>query len=321
MDNSALVHTAWDLGSPLNTVTWFFQIVGAEIRVIDCDSDLDLTPVQRVARMLNKGYLYGSHFLPHDAMATMNSGKTFLTELGEVGKVVPRTHDIWIGINRLRQILPRFRFRIPACERGLEAVSNYRTVRTTSTGLAVDEPVHDWSSHAASALKVVVGIQRGDFLNLRQGPGQNYPIVQRLENGVNGIKLIGNAVTSGGTIWQKIDSRGVQGWATAIYIAPDSKITASSRPAVARKAERIIREPKPRSSNDLPAEVRLTTSTAFPTFEHGVQTGLSAVPVETKVKLVKIKARNVLVEYQGQKKSIPSSSTDLLQRMRGTVED
>ncbi|MGB7790299.1 MAG: hypothetical protein WBL39_03730, partial [Terrimicrobiaceae bacterium] len=40
-------------------------------------------------------------------------------------------------------------------ERGLEAVSNYRTVRTTLTGLAVDEPVHDWSSHAASALKVI----------------------------------------------------------------------------------------------------------------------------------------------------------------------
>ena len=26
--------------------------------------DLDLTPVERVARMLAKGYLYGSHFLP-----------------------------------------------------------------------------------------------------------------------------------------------------------------------------------------------------------------------------------------------------------------
>ena len=132
---------------------------------------------------------------------------------------------------------------------------------------------------------------------------------------------MGNAVNSGGTIWQKIESRGIQGWATATYIAPDSKITASSRPAVARKAERIIRKPRLRSNKYVPAEVRLTTSTAFPTFEHGVQTGLSAVPVGTKVKLVKIKGHNVLVEYQGQKKSIPSSSTDLLQRMRGTVED
>jgi hypothetical protein len=42
VDNSSLVHTAWDLGSPLNTVVAYFQIVGAEIRVIDCASDLDL---------------------------------------------------------------------------------------------------------------------------------------------------------------------------------------------------------------------------------------------------------------------------------------
>jgi hypothetical protein len=66
-------------------VVIYFQIVGAEIRVIDCDSDLDFTPVQRVAHLLAKGYLYGSHFLPHDAIATQKSGKTFLTELGEVG--------------------------------------------------------------------------------------------------------------------------------------------------------------------------------------------------------------------------------------------
>jgi hypothetical protein len=57
-------------------VVIYFQIVGAEIRVIDCDSDLDFTPVQRVAQ-----YLYGSHFLPHDAIATQKSGKTFLTSL------------------------------------------------------------------------------------------------------------------------------------------------------------------------------------------------------------------------------------------------
>ena len=75
-----MVHKAWDIGAPLNTVVWYFQLVAAEFRVIDCDSDLDLTPVQRVARMLAKGYLYGSHYLPHDAMATLHGGKTFLNE-------------------------------------------------------------------------------------------------------------------------------------------------------------------------------------------------------------------------------------------------
>ena len=109
--------------------------------------------------MLAKGYFYGSHFLPHDAQATQKSGKTFLTELNELGlmncKAVPQTYDIWIGINRLRQLLPRFTFRLPACERGLEALCNYHTVRTTATGLAVDEPVHSWASHAADALRTL----------------------------------------------------------------------------------------------------------------------------------------------------------------------
>jgi hypothetical protein len=64
----------------------------------------------------------------------------------------------------MRQILPRFTFRIPACERGLEALCNYRTVRTTSTGIAVDEPVHDWSSHSASALKVIAEAEAANML-------------------------------------------------------------------------------------------------------------------------------------------------------------
>ena len=169
VDTSALVHTAWDLGSPLNTGVTYFQIVGTEIRVIDCDSDMDVTPVQRVAHMLNKGYLYGSHYLPHDAMATQKSGKTFLNELNEVGlrncKAVPRTDDIWIGINRLRQILPRFSFRIPACERLIEALSNDHTVRTSSTGLALDEPVHDWASHYGDSARVIAEAEAAGMLS------------------------------------------------------------------------------------------------------------------------------------------------------------
>ena len=154
-----MVHTCWDLGSPVNTCVWFFQIVAGEIRVIDIDMDLDLTPVERVARMLAKGYLYGIHFLPHDAMATQKSGRTFLMELKETGlanvKAVPRTNDVWIGINKLRGILPRFSFRVPECERGLEALCAYHTVRETSTGMARDEPFHDASSHGCDALRVL----------------------------------------------------------------------------------------------------------------------------------------------------------------------
>jgi hypothetical protein len=159
VDGSALVHTFWDLGSPINTVVWYGQFVGPEIRIVDCDKDLDLTPVQRVGHMLKKGYVFGDHFLPHDAMATQKSGITFQAELSAAGlssvRIVPKTNDIWVGINRLRQLMPRMTFRLPACDAGLEALSNYHTRRESSGGLATDIPVHDWSSHASDALRTL----------------------------------------------------------------------------------------------------------------------------------------------------------------------
>lgn len=167
-DNSALVHTSWDLGSPMNTVTWYFQLIGQEVRVIDCDSNLDMTPVARVAHMLAKGYPLGKHFLPHDAMATNSSGRTFHGELVSAGLAnvhcVPRTHDIWVGINHLRKILPRFTFRLPACEDGINALSAYHFKPTSSSGKALDDPVHDWSSHLADGLRILAEAEMAGLL-------------------------------------------------------------------------------------------------------------------------------------------------------------
>ena len=58
----------------------------------------------------------------------------------------------------------------------------------------------------------------GDFLNMREGPAITYRVVQRLENGFDGIVLIGKRVTNGSTGWQKINSRGVVGWVNAEYL-------------------------------------------------------------------------------------------------------
>ncbi len=168
-DNSTLVHTAWDLGSPVNTVVWYFQVIGGnEIRVIDCDMDLDMTPVQRVGHMLAKGYSYGTHFLPHDAAATRTSGKADAQVYTEAGlanvRVLPRTHDIWIGINACLQMFPRFSFRLPSCERGLDALANYAYKRSSATGIVVNEPVHNWASHAADALRMIAEAEMAGML-------------------------------------------------------------------------------------------------------------------------------------------------------------
>lgn len=168
VDQSALVHTFWDLGSPINTVVWYVQLVGQEIRVIDCDMNQDLTVTQRVSRILGKGYNFGWHYLPHDAASTHATGRTIQQELTNAGlkntRIIPRTHDVWIGINRLRQLMPRMFFHMPECEDGVEALSNYHTKRESTSGTVLDVPVHDWTSHASDALRMLAEAEMNNML-------------------------------------------------------------------------------------------------------------------------------------------------------------
>jgi hypothetical protein len=176
IERNFLVHTSWDLGSPINTVTWYFQLVGEEIRVIDLDCEMDLTPAERVARIMGKGYLLGWHFLPHDALGTMKSGRTFQMELHALGlkntRVVPQAVDVWIGINHLRGMLPRFTFRVPACDKGLDYLAAYHTRRETSAGNALDIPVHDTSSHFADGLRTLAEADEAHMLTATGQPGR-----------------------------------------------------------------------------------------------------------------------------------------------------
>ena len=153
-----LVHTTWDLGAPANTTVWYWQVVGREVRIIDCDIGLDFdTLTKRVAHMMAKGYSYGSHILPHDAAQTERTGKTFAGEIVAAGlqnvRVLPVTTDIWVGINGLKGLFSALVFRAPDCEQGLEALEAYHTKEVEVGKLISNQPVHDWSSHTADALR------------------------------------------------------------------------------------------------------------------------------------------------------------------------
>ena len=159
VDKTALVHSFWDLGSPKNTMVWYVQFVANEVRVVDLDYGFDGTLTERISFMKNKPYPLGTCFLPHDAGATKTSGRSFEGEMREAGmhnlKIVPRTRDIWIGINRLNQMFPRLSFRTPQCSEGIDALENYHTRPVSNGAVNSSEPVHDWSSHAADALRVM----------------------------------------------------------------------------------------------------------------------------------------------------------------------
>ena len=78
----------------------------------------------------------------------------------------------------------------------------------------------DASLPKANTTYRVSGVTENDFLNMRQGPGISYPAIQRLQNGVDGVTLIGGPVNVGRIKWQKINSRGVVGWVNADYLTP-----------------------------------------------------------------------------------------------------
>lgn len=66
----------------------------------------------------------------------------------------------------------------------------------------------------------VVGLEVGDTLNVRSGPGVKNPIVARLPNSYSGVELSGAAVTNGPTVWVPIKIGNIQGWVVRKNLYP-----------------------------------------------------------------------------------------------------
>jgi hypothetical protein len=158
------VYTLWDLGSPENTVVWYFQLVGGRVRFIDCDMKLWMTTAERVAHMKAKGYTFAKHFLPHDANQMKTSVLTFRGELITAGlegtQVVPVTPDIELGINRTRMLFPGFEFDSLKCADGAKCIKAYHRHPERHT------PVPDHNEHACDALKVLAEAEGNGMIAL-----------------------------------------------------------------------------------------------------------------------------------------------------------
>lgn len=155
-DPSIPVHTAWDLGVGDATAIWFFQQVGAEVRVIDFHEASGEGLHYYAAMLDRKGYKYGRHLVPHDAQVReLGTGKTrveIAQSLGMRFEVLPNA-KLEDGINAARMLLPRCYFDDAKCQAGLDALQNYRWDFNQRLDEFKTVPVHDWASHAADAFR------------------------------------------------------------------------------------------------------------------------------------------------------------------------
>lgn len=155
IDDSALVHTTWDLGAPQNTVVTYWQKVGLTYRVIDCDHGLEFKTGQRVSHMLNKGYFYGNHILPHDGAATGADAMSMKDKLIEAGlsNVVTLDRGPYNAdekrISSMSDIFSQIWFHERLKGEGgfLDALGAYRRKENKLGGYVENKIVHDWASH------------------------------------------------------------------------------------------------------------------------------------------------------------------------------
>lgn len=156
IERAQRVHTAWDLGYTDSTAIWFVQQVGRELHLIDYYEGNN-QGLDHYARVLDeKGYLYGDHFFPHDVeqheLSTGTSRVQTLRKLGIRPTVVP-LHQVMDGVNAVRMLFPRLWADARRCERGMDALRNYRREFDEKTKVYKPKPLHDWSSHGADALR------------------------------------------------------------------------------------------------------------------------------------------------------------------------
>lgn len=182
------VYTGWDLGRADDTVIWFYQVFGGEIRVIDYHAS-NMKDIPFYARILagekepddsphvdssatealkerTRRYKYEKHWIPHDARprTLAAGGKSMLQQFQDcnlamkgrlgafaIAKRLDKQEQIQAGRASLRQCS----FNRATCEAGIEALRQYQREWDDENKVFKLTPLHNWASHPADAWMTV----------------------------------------------------------------------------------------------------------------------------------------------------------------------
>lgn len=166
------VNTFWDIGRNDTNAIWFHQEVGAWhhfINYFEASGEGASFYAHKLQEFQQKfGYVYGKHYLPHDAAVTdwsEGENKTRAEVLADLGvkpnETVPRIAVVNEGIEMVRQALPRCRFDRVKCGEtepgsgrgGIPALRAYKKAYNLQAQVFSSTPYHDWSSNGADAFR------------------------------------------------------------------------------------------------------------------------------------------------------------------------
>jgi hypothetical protein len=171
-DSSTPVHTGWDLGYFDSMSVWYFQVMpSGDIRFIDFHETSGQSLAENIRIVQSKRYVYGEHFVPHDAKVhEMSTGLTRLEiayDLGLNMTVVDRI-GVQDGIDLVKSCLERSWFHEPLCKIGIDHIANYSREWNTSLGRPEERPRHDEHSHCADSLRYSILAYKKYFADTRK---------------------------------------------------------------------------------------------------------------------------------------------------------
>lgn len=155
------VNTFWDIGSGDGTAIWFHQRIGAENRFVKFIEGWGEPYSYFAKKMQATNFLWGTHYLPHDAEHKRQQGEVVASPLDEIQKLeiggkfecVPRVSDVNHGIQLTRNAFSQCTFDEEGCKEGLAHLSNYRKRWNKQLACWSSEPLHDIHSEAADAIR------------------------------------------------------------------------------------------------------------------------------------------------------------------------
>lgn len=186
VDRSKPVDIGVDLGRADMTSLWFIQQVGMQHYAVDFYENCGFDWAHYIEQIQGRKYNIGRIYLPHDAAnETVAAAKSILRQTRDhypnenQVRVVPRTKSVVNDINAVRVFFSRFWVNEKTCSGGLHSLSHYRyEVDPNDIRDISKEPMHDWSSHAADALRCyVMGLKatatRPDVEHMWQPPARS----------------------------------------------------------------------------------------------------------------------------------------------------
>lgn len=157
------VNTFWDIGNSDGTAIWLHQRVGFENRFIGFIEGWGESYSYYVKQLQDTKYLWGTHYLPHDAAHKRQQGDKVASpedelramDIGGDWMVLPAVDAVIHGIQKTRDVFGSCWFDAEKCAKGIAHLDNYRKTWDRARGAwKINTPSKiDGHSEAADALR------------------------------------------------------------------------------------------------------------------------------------------------------------------------